>query len=80
MAKLTSAERNRLSSSEFAGPGRSYPIEDEEHGRKALQLGARSEKAGNLSSSGLARIRAAVHRKFPNIGRSKQYGGKPFES
>ena len=74
MAKLTSSERNSLPSSSFAGPGRSYPIEDPEHGRKAIQLGARSVKAGNLSSSEYSHIKSEVHSKFPNIGKRKSGG------
>jgi hypothetical protein len=31
MAKLTSAERSKLPDSAFAGPGRSYPVEDRAH-------------------------------------------------
>lgn len=35
MAKLTSKERNKLPNSAFAGPGRSYPVEDAAHARDA---------------------------------------------
>lgn len=35
MAKLTTAERNKLPDSDFAGPNRSYPIEDKAHARNA---------------------------------------------
>ena len=35
MARLTTAERNALPDSDFAGPHRSYPIEDAAHARNA---------------------------------------------
>ena len=64
MAKLTYQARKGLSKSSFAEPGRrAYPIHDASHARNALsrvsQFGSSSEKAT---------VRAAVHRRFPNIG------------
>lgn len=35
MAKLTTAARKKLPASEFAGPGRSYPIPDKAHAANA---------------------------------------------
>lgn len=35
MAKLTTKARNKLSAGSFAGPDRSYPIEDKAHARNA---------------------------------------------
>jgi hypothetical protein len=35
MAKLTTKARNALPASAFAGPGRSYPVEDKAHARNA---------------------------------------------
>jgi hypothetical protein len=35
VAKLTTAERNKLPASDFAGPGRSYPIPDKSHAANA---------------------------------------------
>jgi len=71
MAKLSYAERKKLPSKDFIFPKtKSYPIQDEEHGRKALQMagGARSGKPASPEKR--AKIRAAVHRKFPDIGKS----------
>lgn len=66
MAKLTTMMRNRLSSGSFALPGRRYPIPDASHARNALsrvsQFGSSEEKS---------RVRSAVHRKFPGIGKKK---------
>src|SRR5215472_4613949 len=64
MSILTANQRNHLRRSEFAIPEtRSYPIHDERHARNALsrvaQFGSAEEKA---------RVRTAVHRKFPSIG------------
>lgn len=75
MAKLDKSERNALPGSDFAGPGRSYPIEDEEHGRKAIQLGARAEHAGTLSAAQYEAIKAKVHARYPSIGG----GHSPFQ-
>jgi hypothetical protein len=35
MAKLTAKTRKAIPTSKFAGPGRSYPIEDKAHARNA---------------------------------------------
>jgi len=66
MARLTSAERNALPTSAFAGPDRSYPINDPSHARNALS------RAAQFASPGLeASIKAKVHKKFPAIGKKK---------
>jgi hypothetical protein len=69
MAKLSSRGRKRLKKTSFALPGRRYPIHDRAHARNALarvaQHGSRSEQA---------RVRAAVHRKYPTMGRPKKKG------
>jgi hypothetical protein len=62
MAKLTAAKRNALPSSVFAGPDRSYPVPDASHARNAL---ARASQ--HASPELKAKIRAKVHRRFPNI-------------
>ena len=38
MARLTTQERANLPASDFAGPGRSYPIPDKKHAKAALML------------------------------------------
>ena len=63
MAKLTTAQRNALPDSAFAGPNRSYPINDPSHARNALARA--SQHAGPALK---AKIRAKVHRKFSSIG------------
>jgi len=53
-----------MASSEFAGPDRSYPVNDASHARNAL-----SRVSANGSPALKTRIRAKVHRKFPSIGK-----------
>lgn len=64
MSKLTSKARNKLSGKQFAGPNRSYPIEDKSHARNALsrvsQYGTADEKR---------RVRGAVEARYPSIGK-----------
>lgn len=62
MAELTSKARNILPAKDFAGPDRSYPINDMSHARNALA------RASQHASEDLKEhIKAAVHRKFPGI-------------
>jgi hypothetical protein len=77
MAILTATARKALPARSFALPGKgkgpqgkgagSYPIPDPSHARNAL---ARVSQHG--TSEEKAKVRAAVHRKFPSIGK----GGK----
>jgi len=56
MAKLTSSKRDALPTSEFAGPGRSYPIPDRSHAANAKARASQQEKAGNLTPGQKATI------------------------
>ncbi len=60
MARLTASTRRVLPGSTFAGPDRSFPIPDPNHARAALSM---AHYAANPAA-----IKAAVHRKFPQIG------------
>jgi len=65
MSKLTTKKRKNLKKSSFAIPAkRAYPIEDKAHARNAL---ARVSEFG--TSTQKAKVRAAVLRKYPNIGK-----------
>lgn len=66
MAKLTAKTRNAIPGKDFAGPDRSYPIEDVSHARNALS------RASGKSVEG--KVRAAVHRKYPSLGNSFDKG------
>jgi hypothetical protein len=63
MAVLTTAARKALPATSFALPDRRYPIEDASHARNAL---ARVSQHGTPEEK--ARVRAAVHRRYPGIG------------
>lgn len=62
MAKLTSSQRNNLSSTSFAGPHRSYPINDRSHAKNAL---ARVSEFGSPAVK--AKVRATVHKHYPGM-------------
>lgn len=61
MAKLTAAARNALPDSAFAGPGRSFPVNDPAHARNALA------RASQFHPELKAKIKAKVKKKFPDI-------------
>lgn len=62
MARLTAADRVGLSADDFAGPDRSYPVNDMSHARNALA------RVSQYGTSDLKRkVRDKVYRKFPQI-------------
>lgn len=62
--KLSSAAREKLPANKFVFPkSRKYPIEDKSHARNAL---ARVSQHGSPSQK--AKVRSAVHSKYPGIG------------
>ena len=62
-AKLKTKARDALPDSAFALPEtREYPIQDENHGRAALSM------LHNASPADQKKIKAAVHRRYPDIG------------
>lgn len=64
MANLTAAHRRRLPKADFADQAdRKYPIPDKSHARNALA------RVANKSPAMKAKVRAAVHRKYPSIGK-----------
>jgi hypothetical protein len=68
MAKdLSGKKRKKLSKKSFALPGkRKYPIPDKAHARNAL---ARVAQSGTAEEK--QKVRAAVKRRFPSIGKKK---------
>ncbi len=52
MSKLSSAERNKLPNSDFAGPDRSYPVQDRSHAANA------EARATQMHDKGLLSLRA----------------------
>ncbi len=62
MAELTAAERDALPNTDFALPGRRYPIQDIAHARNAL---ARVDQHGTAEER--RKVRAAVYNRYPQI-------------
>jgi hypothetical protein len=62
MARLTTGERKALPADDFAGPNRSYPVNDVSHARNAL---ARVSQYGYPELK--QKVREKVRRKFPSI-------------
>lgn len=80
MAKLTTRQRKKMPKKSFALPGKvkkgprggrktrgAYPIPDKSHARNAL---ARVAQHGTPEEK--RRVRAAVHKKYPGIGKKKK--------
>lgn len=66
MAKRSSAARKALPAKSFAEPDkRKYPIENGAHARNAL---SRVAKSGTPAEK--AKVKAAVKKKYPSIGKS----------
>ena len=64
MAKLTAKARSKIPSSQFAGPGRSFPIEDKAHAVAAERMVGRAVNSGSITLDQAARIRAKAKAKL----------------
>ena len=65
MAKLSAADRKKLTDSDFAEPDRrKYPIEDETHARDAL-----ARVSQNGSEAEQRQVRKKVEERYPEIGK-----------
>lgn len=64
MAKLTTKARKALPKGDFAGPDRSYPINDKRHAANAKARATQMVKKGKLSPAAAAKIKAAANRKL----------------
>lgn len=62
MGKLDAADRSELPKGDFAGPDRSYPVNDEGHARAAL---SRVSEYGDPELK--ARVKRKVREKYPDI-------------
>jgi hypothetical protein len=58
MSKLTAKARAKIPGKKFAGPGRSFPVEDKGHARAALIDVGKAVRAGHISSAEAEHIRA----------------------
>ena len=64
MSKLSTEGRDKLPEKDFAGPGRSYPIEDKAHARNAKARAAQAVKAGRMSKSEEKKIDAKADKEL----------------
>ncbi len=64
MTKLTTRKRKAMPKKDFAGPGKSFPISDKTHARLAVSGATRSERAGNISASEAAKIKAKARKRL----------------
>ena len=71
MIDLTKAKRDKMPKSDFAGPGRSFPVSDANHARLAKSGASRAEHAGNISAS----ERAMIDRKADQVLKAKKRAG-----
>ena len=62
MAKLTTKKRNALPDSVFAGPARSYPVQDKSHAANAKARASQMVKAGKLSPDAKSKIDAKANK------------------
>lgn len=76
MAKLTAKSRKRLPKSDFAGPGRSYPVEDRGHAVAAKSRASAAEHAGRMSKGEEAKIDAKANKKLTAGKGAKARTGK----
>lgn len=60
--KLTAAARKKIPTSKFAGPDRSYPVNDRSHAANAKARATQMVKAGKLSASTASKIRAKANK------------------
>ncbi len=64
MAVLSTKQRAKLPTSQFAGPSRSFPINDKIHAEKAIQLAPRALHAGHITPEQEAAIQAKARAKL----------------
>lgn len=64
MAELDARKRKKLSDKDFAGPNRTYPIEDKAHARNAKARASQAQKAGRMSKAQEKSIDAKADRKL----------------
>lgn len=62
MATLTTKARKKLPTSDFAGPDRSYPVNDRAHAANAKARASQQYDKGNLSKSAKEKIDAKANK------------------
>lgn len=66
MAELTTKRRKKLPDAKFAGPGRSYPVQDKAHARNAKARASQQVKKGHLSAAEVKRISSTADKVLGN--------------
>ena len=69
MAKLTAKQRKALSPSQYALPGKRYPVNDRAHAANAKARASQAVKAGRMSKSTQAKINARANRVLKKGGK-----------
>jgi hypothetical protein len=64
MADLSAADRRKMPKSQFAGPGRSFPVNDPNHARLAISGATRAYNAGNISQEEEEKIKATARQRL----------------
>jgi hypothetical protein len=64
MGKLSTGARKHIPASEFALPGRRYPIQDRSHAANAKARATQMEERGKLSPAQAATIRRKANAKL----------------
>lgn len=62
MSKLTAAERKKLPVSDFAGPDRSYPVNDRAHAANAQARATQMANEGLLSAAMAGKIKTKANK------------------
>ena len=73
-AKLTAAKRKKLSSSEFCGPNKSFPVPDKAHVLAAIRLLNRYKGPGDKN-----KIRACIKRRAKSLGMDTSKWGDSYD-
>lgn len=73
MAKLTAAKRKAIPDSQFAGPDRSYPVNDRNHAANAKARASQAVNAGRMSKGEEERIDAKADKVLGKSAADKLY-------
>lgn len=73
--KLSAADRKQLKPRQFAGPGRSFPVNDASHDRAAVRDAPKSYNAGNISkrteTAIVKKARSDLHKRLGVLPRKR---------
>ena len=76
MTKLTTERRKELPKKDFAGPGRSYPVENRSHAANAKARASEIEHKGKLSKSEEAKIDRKADAVLARTGKRMRESGR----